>query len=85
MTIEVTHEQLLVEHRAPQGRRRPWEQRYRIVLLVADSFAAVAAAFVIHAAYGRWAVALVLPPTWIVAMVAHRSYDRSALGLGTEE
>ncbi|MYT09926.1 exopolysaccharide biosynthesis polyprenyl glycosylphosphotransferase [Streptomyces sp. SID5470] len=53
--------------------------------MVADSLAAVAAAFVIHAAYGRWAVALVLPPTWIVAMVAHRSYDRSALGLGTEE
>ncbi|MEU1476558.1 sugar transferase [Streptomyces sp. NPDC001668] len=45
----------------------------------------MAAAFVIHAAYGRWAVALVLPPTWIVAMVAHRTYDRSALGLGTEE
>ncbi|MEU0943530.1 sugar transferase [Streptomyces canus] len=85
MTIEVTHEQLLVEHRTPQGRRRPWEKRYRTVLLVADSLAAVAAAFVIHAVYGRWAVALVLPPTWIVAMVAHRSYDRSALGLGTEE
>ncbi|MFF4029038.1 sugar transferase [Streptomyces sviceus] len=85
MTIEVTHEQLLVEHRTPEGRRRPWEKRYRTVLLVADSLAAVAAAFVIHAAYGRWAVALVLPPTWIVAMVAHRSYDRSALGLGTEE
>ncbi|WP_367319232.1 sugar transferase [Streptomyces sp. HUAS ZL42] len=85
MTIEVTHEQLVVEHRTPEARRRRWEQKYRIVLLVADGFAAVAAAFLIHAAYGRWAVALVLPPTWIVAMLAHRSYDRSALGLGTEE
>lgn len=53
--------------------------------MVADSFAAVAAAFVIHAAYGRWAVALVLPPTWIAIMVAHRSYGRSAMGLGAEE
>ncbi|MFE9438999.1 sugar transferase [Streptomyces sp. NPDC006602] len=85
MTIEVTHEQLVVEHRTPEARRRRWEQKYRIVLLVADGFAAVAAAFLIHAAYGRWAVALVLPPTWIVVMLAHRSYDRSALGLGTEE
>jgi exopolysaccharide biosynthesis polyprenyl glycosylphosphotransferase len=85
MTIEVTHEQLDVEHRRPEARRRRWEQKYRIVLLVADGFAAVAAAFLIHAAYGRWAVALVLPPTWIVTMLAHRSYDRSALGLGTEE
>ncbi|MEU6372640.1 exopolysaccharide biosynthesis polyprenyl glycosylphosphotransferase [Streptomyces sp. NPDC046909] len=56
-----------------------------MVLLVADGLAAVAAAFLIHAAYGRWAVALVLPPVWIVAMAAHRSYDRRALGLGTEE
>ncbi|MEU6554468.1 exopolysaccharide biosynthesis polyprenyl glycosylphosphotransferase [Streptomyces sp. NPDC046915] len=85
MTIQVTHEQLVVERRSPLGRRRRWEQKYRIVLLVADGLAAAAAAFLIHAAYGRWAVALVLPPTWIVAMLAHRSYDRSALGLGTEE
>lgn len=85
MTIEVTHEQVVVEHRHPQGRRRRWEQRYRIVLLVADGIAAAAAAFLIHAAYGRWAVALVLPPAWIVVMFAHRSYDRSTLGLGAEE
>ncbi|MET7683539.1 exopolysaccharide biosynthesis polyprenyl glycosylphosphotransferase [Streptomyces sp. NPDC005423] len=85
MTIEVAHELLVVEHRSPEVRRRRWEQRYRIVLLVADGLTAVAAAFVIHAAYGRWAVALVLPPTWIAAMLAHRSYDRSALGLGAEE
>ncbi|MFE2062557.1 exopolysaccharide biosynthesis polyprenyl glycosylphosphotransferase [Streptomyces sp. NPDC059467] len=85
MTIEVTHEQSVVERRNPHGRRRRWERKYRIVLLVADGFAAVAAAFLIHAAYGRWAVALVLPPTWIVAMLVHRSYDRSTLGLGTEE
>ncbi|MHC3473966.1 exopolysaccharide biosynthesis polyprenyl glycosylphosphotransferase [Streptomyces sp. 7R007] len=85
MTIEVTHDQRVVERRSPQQRRRRWEQRYRIVLLVADGCAAAAAAFLIHAAYGRWAVALVLPPTWIVAMFAHRTYDRSALGLGTEE
>ncbi|MGW2522446.1 exopolysaccharide biosynthesis polyprenyl glycosylphosphotransferase [Streptomyces sp. NPDC001617] len=85
MTIEVTHEHPLVEHRNPQARRRRGERKYRIVLLVADGLAAVAAAFLIHAAYGRWAVALVLPPTWIVAMLAHRSYDRSTLGLGTEE
>jgi exopolysaccharide biosynthesis polyprenyl glycosylphosphotransferase len=85
MTIEVTHELLVVEDRRPQVRRRRWEQKYRIVLLVADSFAAVAAAIMIHAAYDRWAVALVLPPTWIVTMLAHRSYDRSTLGLGTEE
>ncbi|MET7697390.1 sugar transferase [Streptomyces sp. NPDC005485] len=45
----------------------------------------MAAALVIHAVYGRWTVALVLPPTWIGAMLAHRSYDRSALGLGTQE
>ncbi|MFG2968187.1 MULTISPECIES: sugar transferase [unclassified Streptomyces] len=85
MTIEVTHEQSVVERRLPQGRRRRWERKYRIVLLVADGLAAVAAAFLVHAAYGRWAVALVLPPTWIVAMLAHRSYDRGTLGLGTEE
>ncbi|MFD5792104.1 sugar transferase [Streptomyces diastatochromogenes] len=85
MTIEVTHEHLVVERRSPRVRRRRWEQRYRLVLLVADGSAAAVAAFVIHAAYGRWAVALVLPPTWIVAMLAHRSYDRSALGLGAEE
>ncbi|MFJ5302915.1 sugar transferase [Streptomyces sp. NPDC088350] len=85
MTIEVTHELLVVERRTPEARRRRWEHKYRLVLLVADSFAAVAAAFVIHAAYGRWTVALVLPPTWIAAMLAHRTYDRSALGLGTEE
>jgi exopolysaccharide biosynthesis polyprenyl glycosylphosphotransferase len=85
MTIEVTHEQLAVDHRSPDARRRRWEQKYRLVLLAADGFAAAAAAFLIHAVYGRWAVALVLPPMWIVAMLAHRSYDRSALGLGTEE
>ncbi|MEU2339278.1 exopolysaccharide biosynthesis polyprenyl glycosylphosphotransferase [Streptomyces sp. NPDC013172] len=85
MTIEVTHEQSAVERRSPLGRRRRRERKYRIVLLVADGLAAAAAAFLIHAAYGRWAVALVLPPTWIVAMLVHRSYDRSALGLGTEE
>ncbi|MEU8033532.1 sugar transferase [Streptomyces sp. NPDC049099] len=39
----------------------------------------------IHAAYGRWAVAVALPPAWIVVMLVHRSYDRSALGLGSEE
>ncbi|MGV5037058.1 sugar transferase [Streptomyces sp. NRAIS4] len=85
MTIEVTHEQLVVEHRRPATRRRRWERKYRLVLLVADGLAAAAAALVIHGAYGRWAVALVLPPMWIVAMLAHRSYDRSALGLGSEE
>ncbi|MGW7528393.1 exopolysaccharide biosynthesis polyprenyl glycosylphosphotransferase [Streptomyces sp. NPDC054783] len=85
MTIEVTHEQLAVEHRRPEARRRHWERKYRTVLLVADGLAAVAAALVIHGAYGRWAVALALPPTWILAMLAHRSYDRTALGLGTEE
>ncbi|MEV0181910.1 sugar transferase [Streptomyces sp. NPDC050625] len=85
MTIEVTHEQLVVERRSPEARRRRWEQKYRIVLLVADGLAAAAAAFLIHAAYGRWTVALALPPTWIAAMLAHRSYDRSALGVGTEE
>ncbi|WP_405650455.1 sugar transferase [Streptomyces sp. NBC_00019] len=85
MTIEVTHEQLDVERRNPQDRRRPWEKKYRIVLLVADGLAAVVAALVIHAVYGRWAVALVLPPVWLAAMAAHRSYDRRALGLGTEE
>lgn len=85
MTIEVTHEPLVVEHGSPRVRRRRWAKKYRLVLLVVDGLAAVAAAFVIHVAYGRWAVALVLPPTWIVAMFAHRSYDRSALGLGTEE
>ncbi|UXY31914.1 sugar transferase [Streptomyces sp. HUAS TT20] len=85
MTIEVTHEQLVVERRSPEARRRRWEQKYRIVLLVADGLAAAAAAFLIHAAYGRWAVALVLPPVWIAAMFAHRSYDRGTLGMGTEE
>ncbi|MER6029956.1 exopolysaccharide biosynthesis polyprenyl glycosylphosphotransferase [Streptomyces sp. NPDC001851] len=74
-----------MEHRTPQGRRRRWEQKYRIALLLADGLAAVAAAFLIHAAYGRWAVALVLPPAWIVVMLVHRSYDRGALGLGGEE
>ncbi|WP_323376147.1 sugar transferase [Streptomyces sp. RB17] len=39
----------------------------------------------IHGAYGRWAVALVLPPAWVLTMLAHHSYDRRALGLGTEE
>ncbi|MET8945119.1 sugar transferase [Streptomyces sp. NPDC004542] len=85
MTIEVTHEQSVVERRSPHGRRRRRERKYRVVLLVADGLAAAVAAFLIHAAYGRWAVALVLPPTWIVAMLAHRSYDRGTLGLGTEE
>ncbi|MEV7689698.1 sugar transferase [Streptomyces bungoensis] len=85
MTIEVTHEQIVVDRESPQTRRRRWEQRYRIVLLVGDVLAAAAAALLIHAAYGRWAVALALPPTWIVAMAAHRTYDRAALGLGTEE
>ncbi|MEU6773224.1 sugar transferase [Streptomyces sp. NPDC046759] len=85
MTIEVTHEHRVVEHRGPRFRRRRWERNYRIVLLVADGFAAVAAALLIHTAYGRWAVTLALPPMWIVAMLAHRTYDRSALGLGAEE
>ena len=85
MTIEVTHEQLVVERSSPEARRRRWEQKYRFTLLVADGFAAVAAAFLIHAAYDRWTVALVLPPTWIVTMLVHRSYDRSALGVGAEE
>jgi exopolysaccharide biosynthesis polyprenyl glycosylphosphotransferase len=85
MTIEVTHEQLVVEHRRPEARRRRWERKYRTVLLIADGLAAVAAGLVIHGAYGRWAVALALPPTWIIAMLAHRSYDRSAFGLGSEE
>ncbi|AOR36588.1 exopolysaccharide biosynthesis polyprenyl glycosylphosphotransferase [Streptomyces fodineus] len=85
MTIEVTHEHLVVEDRRPGTRRRRWERRYRLVLLVADGLAAAAAALVIHGVYGRWAVALVLPPTWIIAMLVHRSYDRSAFGLGPEE
>ncbi|MFC1419632.1 sugar transferase [Streptacidiphilus cavernicola] len=53
--------------------------------MIADALAAALAAFVIHGAYGRWAVALVLPPAWIAAMGAYRAYDRSAFGLGTEE
>jgi len=85
MTIEVTHEQLDAELRRPVARRRPWDRKYRTVLLVADGLAAVVAALMIHGAYGRWAVALVLPPTWILAMLAHRTYDRGALGQGTEE
>ncbi|WP_345622152.1 sugar transferase [Streptomyces ziwulingensis] len=85
MTIEVTHEPIDVERRRPERRRRPWDRKYRTVLLVADGLVAVVAALLIHGAYGRWAVALVLPPTWIVIMLVHRSYDRGALGLGTEE
>ncbi|MER6703827.1 sugar transferase [Streptomyces fumanus] len=85
MTIEVTHEPVEVERRRPQARRRPWERKYRTVLLVADGLVAVTASGVIHGAYGRWTVALVLPPTWIVMMVAHRSYDSGVLGLGAEE
>lgn len=85
MTTEVTHEQMDVEHRRPDARRRPWDRKYRTVLLVADGLVAVVAALLIHGAYGRWTVALVLPPTWIAVMLAHRSYDRNALGLGTEE
>ncbi|MEU3696799.1 sugar transferase [Streptomyces griseoviridis] len=85
MTIEVTHEPIEVERRRPETRRRPWDRGYRSVLLVADGLVAVAAALLIHAAYGRWAVALVLPPVWIAIMLAHRSYDRDVLGLGSEE
>ncbi|WP_105969415.1 sugar transferase [Streptomyces geranii] len=85
MTIEVTPEQLVVERRNPAARRRHWEQKYRFSLLVTDGLAAVLAAFLIHAAFDRWAVALVLPPTWIVTMLVHRSYDRKALGVGAEE
>jgi exopolysaccharide biosynthesis polyprenyl glycosylphosphotransferase len=86
MTIEpVTHERHMVERRTLGVRRRRWERRYRTFLLVADALAAALAAFVIHGAYGRWTVALVLPPVWIAAMCAYRAYDRSALGLGTEE
>ena len=86
MAVEpVTHELRVVQRRSPGVHKRRWEQRYRIVLLVADALAAVAAAFLVHGAYGRWAVALGLPPAWIVAMCAYRAYDRSALGLGTEE
>ncbi|SEE30636.1 exopolysaccharide biosynthesis polyprenyl glycosylphosphotransferase [Streptomyces sp. 2231.1] len=85
MTIEVTHEQLVVERSIPDARRRRWERKYRLVLLAADGLAAVGAALMIHAVYGRWAVALVLPPMWIMTMLAHRSYDRGALGLGSEE
>lgn len=85
MTIEVTHEQVLLDHRSPEARRRRWERNYRTALLVADGLAAVAAALVVHGAWGRWTVALVLPPLWIVAMLVHRSYDRRALGLGAEE
>lgn len=85
MTIEVAHEPTDVERRSPEVRRKPWDRRYRTVLLVADGLVAVVAALLVHGAYGRWAVALVLPPTWIAIMFVHRSYDRSALGLGTEE
>jgi exopolysaccharide biosynthesis polyprenyl glycosylphosphotransferase len=86
MTIEpVTHERQTVERRTLGVRRRRWERKYRAVLLIADGFAAALAAFVIHGAYGRWTVALALPPAWILAMFAYRAYDRSALGLGTEE
>ncbi|MDQ0935610.1 exopolysaccharide biosynthesis polyprenyl glycosylphosphotransferase [Streptomyces turgidiscabies] len=85
MAIEVTHEQLVVGRRRPEARRRRWDRKYRFSLLVADGFAAVVAAFLIHAAYGRWVVALVLPPMWILSMLVHRSYDRTTLGLGTEE
>ncbi|MEU1055518.1 exopolysaccharide biosynthesis polyprenyl glycosylphosphotransferase [Streptomyces sp. NPDC005876] len=85
MTIEVTHEPVEVEHRRPEARRRPWERKYRTVLLVADGLVAVTASLAIHGTYGRWTVALVLPPTWIVMMFAHRSYDSCVLGLGTEE
>ncbi|MFC1432385.1 sugar transferase [Streptacidiphilus sp. N1-3] len=86
MTIEpVTHERYVARHRTLGVRRRRWERKYRVVLLVADAVAAAVAAFVIHGAYGRWSVALAMPPAWIVAMCAYRAYDRSALGLGTEE
>ncbi|WP_225448250.1 sugar transferase [Streptacidiphilus sp. P02-A3a] len=50
-----------------------------------DGLAAVLSALMIHAAYGRWSVALGLPPAWITAMWVYRAYDRRALGLGTEE
>ncbi|POX51670.1 sugar transferase [Streptomyces sp. Ru71] len=85
MTIEITHEHLVVEHRIPDARRRRWEGKYRRALLVADGLTAAAAALVIHAVYGRWAVALLLPPVWIAVMLVHRSYDRAAYGLGAEE
>ncbi|MEU3841026.1 sugar transferase [Streptomyces sp. NPDC028635] len=85
MTIEITHEHLVVEHRRPDARRRRWERTYRRALLVADASAALAAALVIHGVYGRWAVALLLPPLWIAAMFAHRAYERGALPLGAEE
>ncbi|MHA6764994.1 sugar transferase [Streptacidiphilus sp. PAMC 29251] len=86
MTIEpVTHERYVARHRTLGVRRRGWERKYRAVLLIADALAAAVAAFVIHGAYGRWSVALALPPAWILAMCAYRAYDRSALGLGTEE
>ncbi|WP_370146242.1 exopolysaccharide biosynthesis polyprenyl glycosylphosphotransferase [Streptacidiphilus sp. EB129] len=74
-----------MEHRNLGVRRRAWERKYRVILLVTDGLAAVVAASVVHGAYGRWAVALGLPPAWIAAMCAYRAYDRSALGLGTEE
>lgn len=85
MTIEVTHEPMDVERGRPSVRRRPRDRRHRTVLLIADGLVAVAAASLVHGAYGRWAVALVLPPAWIAVMLAHRSYDPGVLGLGTEE
>lgn len=86
MTVEpVTHERHVIERTSFGIRRRRWERRYRIVLLLADALASTCAAFAVQAVYGRWAVALALPPAWILAMCAHRAYDRSALGRGTEE
>ena len=86
MAVEpVTHELQVVERRSLRARRRRRERNYTVVLLAADCLAALFAALVVHAGYGRWSVALGLPPAWIAAMCAYRAYDRRALGLGTEE
>jgi hypothetical protein len=86
MTVEpVTHERHVIERTSYGIRRRRWERKYRIVLLLADVLAALCAVLAVHGVYGRWAVALALPPVWILSMCAHRAYDRSALGRGTEE
>ncbi len=79
------HELHPLDRRGLRALRRRRDQQYTLVLLGVDGLAAVLSALMIHAAYGRWSVALGLPPAWITAMWVYRAYDRRALGLGTEE
>ncbi|MER7515410.1 sugar transferase [Streptomyces sp. NPDC126499] len=82
--LPVTHERHRVESTHFDVHRLWWRRRHQIVLITADTAAAVLAALLVLRAGGHWPVVLGLPPAWVAVLAAHRAHARGSLGSGSE-